>query len=171
VALAGYPVAFFRDLSFERVAPIREFRTEPIQIKAAEAQPAKARNARKGVRRAARNGTAVIEAPVLDLMAEDISGGRSLTQEDINSVQHTVGRALVRCFRHEVTRDPSFEGGTVSLYMMTGGDVAVSRVDTRPNPSNELVGCIRASTRGVRVPPFAGANQVMEIPIYVSSDS
>ncbi len=128
---------------------------------------------RKTVRPLARPGTAPTSAaslPTVDLAfdEEDVSGGRALTKEDLASVQGRVSAGLVRCFREEAAAHPEFRGGTVSLYILGSGRVALSRLDTSPPASASLASCALAVVKGVRVPPFAGGAQVMEIPFYVT---
>lgn len=168
--LAGYPAHYYRDLSFQVLSPLHELKAEPIQIQAEEpAAPAPQVARRRANGRTRTTGEATLAAPELDLSydAAAASGGRELTQQDIGRIQQSVTGGLVRCFRAEYGRNPDFEGGTVHLYLINKGSVAVSRVRTRPNPSSELIGCIKAATTGVRLAPFAGANQIMEIPIYI----
>ncbi|HOI09066.1 MAG TPA: hypothetical protein PK313_01190 [Myxococcota bacterium] len=166
--LAGYPTHFFRDLSFQALEPMSEMRAEPISIQAGrDGAPEPVVRRRTNGSRTRADGT--LTAPELDLSydAEAGSGGRELTQQDIGRIQQGVTGGLVRCFRAEYDRNPEFEGGTVHLYLINKGQVAVSRVSTRPNPSADLIGCVKAATSGVRLAPFSGANRIMEIPIYI----
>lgn len=166
--LAGYPVHYYRNLSLQALEPMQEMRAEPIRIEADEedARPV-ARRRTNGRTRASTSGELAV--PELDLSydAHAGSGGRELTQQDIGRIQNGVTGGLVRCFKAEYDRNPTFEGGTVHLYLINKGSVAVSRIRTRPNPSSELIGCVKSATSGLRLEPFAGANRIMEIPIYI----
>jgi len=168
--LAGYPPHYYRDLSFQVLEPLQELRAEAIKIQASHPEepdrPKPVRRASSRPRTAADGRLAV---PELDLSydSEAGSGGRELTQQDIGRVQRGVTGGLVRCFRAEYDRNPDFEGGTVHLYLINKGTIAVSRIATRPNPSPDLVGCVKAATNGLQLEPFAGANRIMEIPIYI----
>lgn len=131
------------------------------------------RRARKAARAQPRPGTAPGDPaplPTVDLAFDekDVSGGRALTKEDLSSIQKRVSIGLVRCFREEASGRPEFRGGTVSLYILGSGRVSLSRLDTSPPASATLSACARAVVKGVRVSPFAGAAQVMEIPFYVT---
>lgn len=152
--------------------------TLPAVPRAAEApsttpEDTNERRARKAARAQPRPGATSgnsARLPTVDLTfdEEDVSGGRALTKEDLSSVQQRVSRGLVRCFREEASGRPEFRGGTVSLYILSSGRVALSRLDTSPPASASLSSCARAVVKGVRVPPFAGGAQVMEIPFYVT---
>lgn len=167
--LAGYPIHYYRNLSLQALEPMHEVRAEPIRIEAGKNKPTQpaARRRTNGRTRASAEGRLAV--PELDLSydAHAGSGGRKLTQQDIGRIQKGVTGGLVRCFKAEYDRDMSFEGGTVHLYLINKGSIAVSRIRTRPNPSATLVGCVKAAASGLRLEPFAGANQIMEIPIYI----
>ncbi len=121
-------------------------------------------------RHATERAETAIPLPTVDLSLdeEDVSGGRPLSREDLAFVQQRVTGGLVRCFRAEAEARPEFRGGTVSLYILSSGQVALSRVDTSPPASSSLTSCALAAVKGVRIPPFAGGAQVMEIPFYVT---
>lgn len=167
--LAGYPVHYYRDLSLRALEPMHEVRAEPIRIETGEDESQEPVVRRRTNGRARASGDGTLAVPELDLSydAHAGSGGRELTQQDIGRIQQGVTGGLVRCFKAEYDRNPSFEGGSVHLYLINKGQVAVSRIRTRPNPSAELVGCVKAAASGLRLEPFAGANQIMEIPIYI----
>ncbi len=173
--LAGYPTNFYKDLHFEHVVPLRAMIAEPAKVTAAPvapkaARPARGRNGGSSQGSSSGGAGSVQMAAEVDLSfgAEDVSGGRELSQADLDGVQRTVAPRLIRCFRAEAGRNPDFEGGEVFIYLMPRGTVQVSRLDTRPAPTPELASCARASTSGVKVPPFAGAAQVMQIPLHVA---
>ncbi len=132
------------------------------------------RRARKAARAQPRPGPSLGPPPPLPTVdlafdEEDVSGGRALTKEDLSSIQKRVSSGLVRCFREEASGRPEFRGGTVSLYILGSGRVALARLDTSPPASTGLSSCALAVVKDVRVPPFAGGAQVMEIPFYVTA--
>ena len=169
--LASYPSHYYRDISFETLLPVLELKAEAIQIQAEEEEEAP-----KAVTKKRRGGTgrnnqvaAKLEAPELDLSydAAAASGGRTLTHEDLGRIQQAVTPGLVHCFRSEVNRTPGFEGGVVRIHVINKGTVVVSGVQTTPSASSDLVSCIKSRTSGIKVPPFAGASQIMKIPIFI----
>lgn len=182
--LAGYPAAFFRDLTVERL-PL--YLADDIARMKAAALPKPVettRPGRKAVRRVgSANGpvdgaagaegtgpgsaTMAIEVDLSESAPED--GGRTLSPEDLEHVQRKASPALIRCFREEVARRPDFRGGTVALYLLNRGEVQASRITTDPAPSQDLVACVRRAAQGVRIQAYSGPVQVMELPIYVSS--
>lgn len=166
---AGYPTNFYKDLRFEPVVPLRAMIAEPVKVTPV---PPKAPRAKAKAAPAAATAAGSMDmAPQVDLSfgTEDVSGGRKLAQEDLELVQRTVAPRLIRCFRSEAGRNPAFEGGSVFVYLMPHGGAQVSRINTNPAPSGELAACTKATTAGVKVAPFAGAAQVMEIPLHVAS--
>ena len=178
-ALADYRVAMFRDLPLEHLA---KYTPEALAARRVVAAPrpetlakaagprAKGGTARPGTPRASTavdgNGAPVVVDLSFD--AED-AGGQALSGEDLDAVQKKASPALIRCFREEVARRPDFRGGVVLLYLMSRGEVRLSRLNTEPAPSPELGACARGSLAGLHVPPFSGPAQVMEIPVYVTS--
>jgi len=109
--------------------------------------------------------------PEVDLSFDsgEVAGGRELSRTDLDSIQKRVTPRLIRCFRNEATRRPDFNGGAVLLYVLNSGRVILSRLNTDPAPSPDLESCAMASVKGIAIEPFAGANQVMEIPLHVAS--
>lgn len=108
--------------------------------------------------------------PTVDLSFDDevVSGGRVPTNEDFAWVKQRVSPGLLQCFREEARERPDFRGGTVWLYILVSGRVALSRLVTTPPASTRLLSCAMAAVKGVQIPPFTGGAQVMEIPFYVS---
>jgi hypothetical protein len=171
--LAGYPSSYFRDLAFERLAPVTEADLAALRPAPKVEEVKVAPKARPRVASGAQGGTLELDraTPIeVDLTDEPAdSGGRQIASEDLDRVQKKVSPGLIRCFREEAERRPGFEGGSVLLYVMANGDVRVSRLATRPHASADLGRCARGAVAGLRVPPFSGPAQVMDIPIYVSS--
>lgn len=131
------------------------------------------KRARKVARPQARSGNGsggLSTLPTVDIALdeEDVSGGRSLSQEDLASIQKRVSGGLVRCFREEAAARPEFRGGTVVLYILGSGRVALSRLETTPPASAGLNSCAMGVVKGIHIPPFSGGAKVMEIPFYVS---
>jgi hypothetical protein len=166
--LAGYPTNFYKDLQFERMVPLRAMIVEPAKV---------TRDPVKAVRTKARStgplATApgsVDMAPQVDLSfgGDEVAGGHELTQGDIDGIQKIIAPRLIRCFRTEAERNPAFTGGAVFVYLMPRGAAQVSRVDTNPAPSAELASCAKQSTAGIKVEPFSGAAQVIQIPLHVA---
>ncbi|MBL6974475.1 MAG: hypothetical protein ISR64_01965 [Deltaproteobacteria bacterium] len=171
----GLTFDVFKVLSFERLPLIRKTMASPATKPVAKAtrkkkssKSARNRNQWGNGARAAQVNT---PAPQVDLSfdAEDPSGGRELTRGDLDSIQKRASPRLIRCFRTEASADAAFRGGVVTLYILTSGRVALSRLNTRPAPSPTLAACVRGAVKGLRVPAFAGANQVMEIPLHVAA--
>lgn len=165
----GFDLDVFRTLDIGVLPALPRAAATP----AAVPTNANKKRAQKTARPPARPGAAPASPaplPTVDLAfdEEDVSGGRALTKEDLASLQARVSSGLVRCFREEAAARPEFRGGTVSLYILGSGRVALSRLDTSPPASASLSSCALAVVKGVRVPPFAGGAQVMEIPFYVT---
>lgn len=174
---AGARLSFdiFKELSFERLSLVRKTIAAPADTPKKTTRKKKvARTSRSGT--ATRNGSkavagAFVTAPQVDLSfdSEDLSGGRELTRDDLDSIQIRATPRLIRCFRDAASMDSAFRGGVVTLYIQTSGRVALSRLETTPHPTPSLRSCAQASVNRLRVPPFAGANQVMEIPMHVAA--
>lgn len=172
----GLTFDVFRIMTFERLPLIKKTIASPVgklaQKETRKKKPSRGSRNRGQTGNGARAGQGHnVPAPQVDLSfdAEDVSGGRELTRADLDSIQKRASPRLIRCFRKEATRDPAFRGGVVTLYILTSGRVALSRLNTRPAPSSDLNACVRGSVKGLRVPAFAGANQVMEIPLHVAA--
>jgi hypothetical protein len=168
--LAGYPSNFYKDLQFERMVPLRAMIVQPAKV---TREPVKAVRAKARTGRTGNGSTApgsVDMAPQVDLSfgGEEVANGRPLAQSDLEAIQKTVAPRLIRCFRAEAERNSAFTGGSVFVYVMPRGAAQVSRIDTTPAPSAELTSCARNSTAGVKVEPFSGAAQVMQIPLHVA---
>ncbi len=166
--LAGYPTNFYKDLRFERMVPLRAMIAEPAKV---TREPVKAAHAKaRTPGNATAPGSIDMPAPQVDLSfgGEDASGGRQLSQADLDGVQKVVAPRLIRCFRTEAERNPAFVGGAVFVYLMPRGAAQVSKIDTNPAPSPELASCARASTQGIKIEAFTGAAQVMQIPLHVA---
>jgi hypothetical protein len=170
--LAGYPTRFYRELQFERIVPLRAMIAEPVKVSAVPPRAKRAKVARTTTSTSATPGI-IDMAPQVDISfdTEDTSGGRQLTQADLDDVQRTVAPRLIRCFRLEAGRNPAFEGGSVFVYILPRGTAQVSRISTNPGPGPELTACARATTNGINVGQFAGAAQVMEIPLHVAASA
>lgn len=170
-SVSAYPLDFFKELSIERLPLLTESELatlRPQPQKTMEA-PIKSKARKNGRSQSAPALELDVSSPVeVDLTGEE-DDGRQLTMDDLDRVQKSVSPGLVSCFREEAARRPEFEGGSVVLYVMGNGDVKLSRLATRPPASAELGSCARRAVSGVKVPPFSGSAQVMNIPIYVSS--
>jgi hypothetical protein len=177
-ALAGYPAAFYRDLKFERLPLLKAAEaTRAPAVAAAKPDAARPQHHGGGSGGAGgRHGGGVVEvgstAPIevdLSYDADEASGGRVLTSDEIQGIQHRVQPGLIRCFRDEAERRPDFRGGMVNVYLMNKGEVRVSKLATEPGPTPELWSCARGAIAGIRVAAFSGASQVLEIPVYVTA--
>ena len=173
---AGYPVTFFRSIGVDRLPTysadeVARWKAAALSDTAVASKPARklARRVPRQVSDTAGPGSANLAVAVDLSDSEEDDNGRSLSQADLDKVQRLVAPALVRCFREEATRNPGFQGGTVSLYLLNRGAVQVSKITTTPAPGPELVACARSATKGISFEPYSGQVQVMELPIYVST--
>lgn len=172
---SGYPVTFFRDMSFPMVEPMKQRLASPVEFQAEAAGADRAVAASSPRRRSGRspNGSAndaVIEAPVLDMSFETSGEGatRQLAPEDIEELKQAVTPGLIGCFQKEVAAVDGFSGGKVVFFVMPRGKVALSKVETNPPASGSLVSCVKSTVNSRKVRPYAGAIQIIEFPLHVS---
>ncbi|NOZ02119.1 MAG: DUF4339 domain-containing protein [Deltaproteobacteria bacterium] len=172
---SGLSFDVFRDLSFKRLPLVHRTIASPSP-KPRRKRASRKRSARTQNGEAAVQGMKAVAAvlppvPEVDLSfdAKDVSKGRELTREDLDSIQKKATPRLIRCFRIEAGNEPDFKGGVVTLYILTSGRVALTRLETRPPPSRVLMDCTQAAVNGIRVSPFKGANQVMRLPLHVAN--
>jgi hypothetical protein len=174
-ALAGYPLRFYREFPLDPITPLRAMEMAPVKVARVDPPPRAPAAGKRRPRPAAGVGTgpggAQLLGVELELSYENADGSavtRPLSAEDLQGIQRQVSGRLVRCFKAEAIRNAEFQGGSVFVYIAPSGRTQVSKVDTRPPASGELISCIRGSTAGVSVAPFAGGAQVMEIPLRVA---
>jgi len=174
-ALAGYPLRFYREFPLQNLTPLRAMEVAPVKVAKVEPPPRTLQNGRRRPRAAAGVATgpggAQLLGVELELSYENADGSavtRPLSAEDLQGVQRQVSGRLVRCFKTEAIRNPEFRGGSVFVYIAPSGRTQVSKVETQPPASGDLIACIRGATAGVSVAPFAGGAQVMEIPLRVA---
>lgn len=175
-ALAGYPLRFFREVSLETIPPLRAMEVAPVRVAQVAPPPRAPASGRRRSRSATDVGTGPGGAQTLGVELEfsyqNPDGSavtRALSAEDLQGIQRQVTGRLVRCFKAEAIRNAEFQGGTVFVYIAPSGKTQVSKVETRPPASGELISCLRGATAGVSVAPFAGGAQVMEIPLRIVS--
>ncbi|HOU55223.1 MAG TPA: GYF domain-containing protein [Myxococcota bacterium] len=174
-ALAGYPLRFYREFSLAPIVPLRAMEVAPVKVARVEPPPKASGNGRRRSRPAAGVATgpggAQLLGVELEFSYENADGSavtRTLSPDDLQAVQRQVSSRLVRCFKAEAIRNSEFEGGSVFVYIAPSGRTQVSKVETRPPASGDLITCVRGATAGVSVAPFAGGAQVMEIPLRVA---
>ncbi len=174
-ALAGYPLRFYREFPLDPIPPLRAMEMAPVKVARVDPPPRAPTGGRRRPRPAAGVATdaggAQLLGVELELSYENADGSavtRPLGADDLQAVQRQVSGRLVRCFKAEAVRNAEFRGGSVFVYIAPSGRTQVSKVETRPPASGDLISCIRGATAGVQVAPFAGGAQVMEIPLHVA---
>lgn len=171
IPTSGYPVTFFRDLTFPQLNPLKPRLASPVEFVAEDEEKTDA--AAKVVRKPrgpARQAPGVVPEPVLDF---SFSGSADATREfsagDLEMLKSGVTPGLIRCFQKELSNVDGFSGGKIVFYVMPKGKVALSKVETKPAPSGSLVSCVSAAVNSKKVPPYKGDIQIIEIPLYVSA--
>lgn len=166
-----YELNVFRPIEVASLPPVPKKNNEQNQSDHAQS-PAKARKkASRGgapfgqVERAVENEPIMLD---LDMAKEDASGGRVLTEQELRSLQYEVSAAVKQCFELEAERTPDFRGAEVVFYIMTSGEVRVTRVETSEPSASRIRSCAAAAVKRIRVEPFSGGAKVMTIPFHVA---
>lgn len=163
----GYPVSFYVDLSFPALSVLSP------EIKTEEQTTKKEQKIVKKISKTTGSSGKEEESdfePIDISLEEDKSGGREITQTEIDAIQKAVTPKIIECFVEEAKRNPDLLGGKVTLYIKTDGTTVISRVDAQPSTSKELKLCCKNSASDVpKIQPFAPPNRVMTIPVHVGS--
>ena len=173
IPTSGYPVTFYRDLSVPILNPMKARLASPVAF-VPETAVEKAQKPGGGTRRGHANGRyepGVVPEPVLDFSfgGTPPGGARELTAEDLEVLKGGVTPGLIRCFQRELTPVDGFSGGKIVFYVMPKGKVALSKVETNPPASSNLVSCVSATVNSKKVPPYTGDIQIIEVPLYVAA--
>lgn len=126
------------------------------------------KHAVKKIRNGPANNAPVVEEemPVME-MDFSSSAGRTISDEDILSVQNKSKAGIIDCFRDEVQRIPDFNGGKVSFLLLPSGKVSSVNIISQNPVSPELLSCTRKSLLRISVEPFDGTFRRFEIPVYI----
>lgn len=117
---------------------------------------------------ASKMGTDPEEENVTDVdMTDDTTGGKILSDEEVNEVILAQWGSLRRCVMKEFRTNPGFKGVTVKFFIRPSGTTGGVQIKESQYADKSVGSCLVSRFRSMRFPKHSGFNKGVVFPLQV----